>query len=532
MAGSKTQLLDDILGDRRADLSDADAVLKAWEAASGDQRAELAKSTAGGSVDRVGFEARATGGVGALWKSDDDYVIWGPASVEVVDKENDRIEASALEDALPQLMKRQSLSFEHSDQIVGKVLDTFETDEPVEVQFGDTTVERSAFPTDVITHEGMDAPALFVAGNVYNDTQKSREVREAIDAGDIDSYSISGEAIVSSMSIEGGEPVTDISKLDLSAVTLCREGMNQMAKFGVVNKHLADAGEGQRATRLAFAKSAEGSDDGAGALTADAAERILKQHTPMSNGLTKSEMQELLDKNLPDGELATLEDVEKTVEQKLSEFGKENATNTEDETEGSTDRPSGDHDNPVEQDNDYAGDADVNPAEDSEKVEEKAVGMEQVKSILKDELPDDQYKAVEPLLGDDGEGGGGDDAMGGGGDDAMGGGEPASEPEPEPEPEVEETVEPEDEMLAEEKAKAIGLDPQTLSAEQKRALAKSSDGLDVVNGVSSVAKSEAADMALDQDGDDDDSIEKALDEAETATMAGSNFVGGDGTVNL
>lgn len=490
--------------------ADPDTLSKAWESADGETRTKLAKSASAGSVERVGFEARVEGSVGALFKNDDNYVIWGPASVEVVDKENDRIKASALEEALPQLMKRQSLSYEHSDQIVGEILDKFSTGEDVEVSFGDTTTKRQDFPTDVLELDGMDAPALFVAGNVYNDTQKAQDVRESIDKGDIDSYSISGEAIVSSMSIEGGEPVTDISKLDLSAVTLCENGMNQMAKFDVVKKSLSAKGQ---ATRLAFAK-AEGSDDTDEPLTQDDAAAVLSK--TMSNGLTEEQMQKLLDKNLPDEDIATKSDVEEIAREQAEQVLKENATNTEDETEGTPDRPSGDDSNPVEQDNEYSGDADENPADDSDKVEEKSFEAK-MKETLKSRLPDDQYKAVEPLLDEE-----------------------VEEVEPEPEPEEEATDMPEepapepdaddgpDEDL-DEAVKSAGLDPDQFTDEQKQEIAKAQvSSVEKAAGVGGVA-GEDTDPAFEADSDD---IEKAVEKADGTTMAGSNFFGSDGEVNL
>jgi hypothetical protein len=496
------EAVDSILADN-PEMSEEEAYAIAWDQydEGSEERAKLAKSASTGDVQRVGFEARVGGSVNALWKNDDDFVIWGPASVEVVDKENDRIEASALQDALPQLMKRQSLSYEHSDQIVGEILDKFETDEPVEVEYGDYAEKRQEFPTDVIEHDGLDAPALFVAGNVYDDTQKAQDVRDAIDKGDIDSYSISGEAIVSSMAIEDGEPVTDISKLDLSAVTLCESGMNQLAKFGVVKKNDAEPSESKTLSR-------------------NQAEAVIKSRT-MGDTLTKQEMEKLLDKNLPDGEIPTKEDVEDISKKTAEQVFKENATNTEDETEGSTERPDGNDSNPVEQDNEYEGDADENPADDSDKVEEKSLNPEKVKSYLKSQLPDDQFKAVEPLLDEEAEdvetvepGDEEDDEM-----DEM----PSPDPEPEPDDEP-------DEELVEEKAKSLGLDPDNLSTTQKQAIAKADpSGVESVAGVQGVAKSEEDGIGWDAD---DDDIQKSIEKAEGSTMAGGKFIAGDGEVKL
>lgn len=446
-----------------------------------DERVALAKAAPGGSVDRVDFEVRAEGSVGALYKNDetDDYVIWGPASVEVVDKEDDRIQASALEDALPQLLKRETLSYEHTDQVVGEILDGFETEEPVEVAVNGETFKREEFPTDVLDLEGME-PALYVAGNVYGDTKKSREVREAIDKGEIRSYSISGEAIVTSMSIEDGRPVNDISKLDLSAVTLCKSGMNQLAGFDVVTKHVAS----------------EGSADAP--LSPDRAETLLTQKTmgdstnADDDKLTKSGMENLLDKHLPDGEIATVGQVEEIAKEQAEDVVKEELPDDEPEPETESVEP------------DEGGD-DEEPDQDSFTRDE-----------LKEKLSDDQWKAISQKL-DDGE-----------------------EPEPTPDdgPDEEEPVVPEapdddeEEEAIAAKAESLGLDPDSLSAEQRAAIAKADVGsLETVGGASSVlGKSDDEPSFLGDE--DDEGAEDLLKNAEGTTIAGGNFIGSDGEVKL
>lgn len=442
------------------------------------ERVALAKAAPGGSVEKVDFEVRAEGSVGALYKNDetDDYVIWGPASVEVVDKEDDRIQASALEDALPQLLKRETLSYEHTDQVVGEILDGFETDEPVEVSINGETFKREEFPTDVLDLEKMD-PALYVAGNVYGDTKKSQEVREAIDKGEIRSYSISGEAIVTSMSIEDGRPVNDISKLDLSAVTLCKSGMNQMAGFDLVTKHDAT----------------EGSDDAP--LSPDRAESLLTQKTMGDQNddddtLTKSGMENLLDKHLPDGELATVEDVEEIAKEQAEEVVKEEIPE-EPETE-EVEPDAGGDDEPDE------------PEQDSFTRDE-----------LKEKLADDQWKAIQQKL--DGED------------------EPAPEPTPDEGPDDDPIVPeaddgPDEEEMVAAKAESLGLNADNLTAEQREAIAKADVGdLETVGGAGSVLGKSDATPSFD---DDEEAAEDLLKSAEGTTLAGSNFIGHDGEVKL
>lgn len=452
MSGNISKAVQTVLDDpdRTDDLSKAYAI--AWENSEGDKqkRARLAKSAPNGSVSKMEFEISTEGSVGGVFKADDDFVIWGPASVEVVDKERDRIKADALENALPQLLKRKRLSYEHSDQIVGDILERFKTEEPVEVTVNGKSYERTDFPTDVLKLDGMK-PGLFVAGNIYNDSQKSQEVRKQIEAGDIDSYSISGEATVTEMAVKDGQTFTDILKMDLSAVTLCREGMNQKAKFDTVSKtdSIAESNalNPQRAASIAktrIQKTMSNKND-------DDVQKFVKA------------LDKTLEERLPDGELATKGDVEEMVDERLK--AQEGSP-----AEGTPDRPDGNSDTPTNQSDEYEGDTDdwgEDPTDDPDKVEQtksKTYSKEELKSAL----PDDQFKAIEPLLDEEEE-------------DEMGG-EPDIDPADEQPDEMVDPEMPDDDPLGDDEegesdpvmaSKAVdNLDWDRLSEGQKRALAK------------------------------------------------------------
>lgn len=280
-------------------------------------RSAMAKSA---KIEKVGFEAEVHSQFTVFKAGDDDFIIWGPASVEVVDKEGDKIQAKALQKALPQLLKRARLSLEHSDQLVGRILERFETDDPVEVEIGDRTFKRSEFPTDVLEVEKMD-PALYVAGEIYNDSRQARDTRKRIENGELDSYSISGEALVTQKKVTSdGESYDDIVDLDLSAVTICEEGMNQEAKFARI------AGTGDK-TASATAKSDDPVSPGSGrgesptvSAVADLAKSAIdetmsdtdKSSDDSGGGFDPdaltTEFKSVLDSKLPDGELATKDD--------------------------------------------------------------------------------------------------------------------------------------------------------------------------------------------------------------------------------
>lgn len=204
---------------------------------SGDLSHVLSKAD---SIAKVDFNIDVDRSIAMVFKQDDEFLIWGPASVEIVDKEQDRISTDALDKALPQLLRRAALSYAHTDQLVGRILERFETDEPVTVTIGGKTYKRDSFPTAVIDMEDGDPPALFVAGEVYGDTKQSQTVRQKIESGEIDSYSISGEALVTEKQVSNDMVFNDILEIDLSAVTLCEEGMNQGAKFARIDGQVGD----------------------------------------------------------------------------------------------------------------------------------------------------------------------------------------------------------------------------------------------------------------------------------------------------
>ncbi len=155
-----------------------------------------------------------------LIKSDDGhFYIYGPASVEIKDKQNDKIRASALESSLSQLIRRGRLSYSHQDVIVGEILP-------------EATIGGKLYKTQV-THDRM-----MVLGDIWDDTEASQEARQKSQDGTLKSYSISGQ-------IRKGGAVRvcddtgcfrDIFKIDQHAVTLCEEGMNPEANYKILQK--------------------------------------------------------------------------------------------------------------------------------------------------------------------------------------------------------------------------------------------------------------------------------------------------------
>jgi len=281
------------------------------------------------TLQKISFEASVNRGVQAVFKKQDDFVIWGPASVEIVDKEGDKISVEALGEALPQLLRRARLSLEHTDQIVGRILERFETEEPVEIEINGDRYERSEFPTDVLNLDDGEPAALYVAGEVFNDTQQSKRARERIQDGELTSYSISGEALVTRKKVEAGSVYDDILDIDLSAVTLCEEGMNQGAAYAKVEGELSGKDLAGEATDDDVSKREEvpvldhpvtqGVGGQAGATSADdpqtaTVSKNMSDTDSETSSKEKSEggatIEDVLKRLPEDGELATKNDLE------------------------------------------------------------------------------------------------------------------------------------------------------------------------------------------------------------------------------
>jgi len=279
-------------------------------------------------MEKIDFEASVHRGIQSIFKKGEDFVIWGPASVEIVDKEGDKISVEALGKALPQLLRRARLSLEHTDQIVGRILERFETEEPVEIEINGEIYERQDFPTDVLDLDDGEPPALYVAGEVYDDTQQSKRARERIRDGELTSYSISGEALVTRKKVEDGVVFDNILDLDLSAVTLCEEGMNQGANYAKVEGELSGkdlAGESseekedvskqetpvlEHPTVSGVGSNGVGSSDQQPATTAKSMSNDNNGDTSNGKSQDGASVEDVL-KRLPDeGELATKEDLD------------------------------------------------------------------------------------------------------------------------------------------------------------------------------------------------------------------------------
>ncbi len=149
-----------------------------------------------------------------------DLYIAGYASVDMVDKQGDRIPASALTKAFGKFMGNKAfrnVQLAHSGIQVGEVVDNY------------TDSEGRVWKSEVDEH------GLFVVCRVRDDIQKAREVQKQVRSGDLKAFSIGGQALfrVTKTTPEHGTH-REITDLELHEITLCKKGINPEARYTIL----------------------------------------------------------------------------------------------------------------------------------------------------------------------------------------------------------------------------------------------------------------------------------------------------------
>jgi len=157
-----------------------------------------------------------------ILKAQDDLIIAGYASIEMVDKQNDLITLKALEEAVQKFMEKneyRNVMTNHSNVQVGEVVN----------KYRDT--KGQVYKTQV------DDVGFFVVIKLRNDIEKAKEVSRDIKQGTLRSFSIGGQALEKRTvrNQEIGE-YNEISKLELHEVTICEKGINPEAKFDILKQ--------------------------------------------------------------------------------------------------------------------------------------------------------------------------------------------------------------------------------------------------------------------------------------------------------
>lgn len=163
----------------------------------------------------------STSGISIL-KSGNDLVVAGYASVELVDKQGDLITRGALNDAFGNFMKSdkyRNVQLAHSNIQVGEVIDSF--------------VDSNGR----MWKSEVDDTGMFVVVKLRNDIEKAREVAAEIRKGNLQGFSIGGQAFkrVRKADESHGE-YQEISKMELHEITICEKGINPEAQFRILKE--------------------------------------------------------------------------------------------------------------------------------------------------------------------------------------------------------------------------------------------------------------------------------------------------------
>lgn len=155
-------------------------------------------------------------------KSGSDLVVAGYASVELVDKQGDLITRGALKDAFDGFMKSdryRNVQLAHSNIQVGEVIDNY--------------VDSNGR----MWKSEVDDTGMFVVCKLRNDIEKAREVAAEIRKGNLQGFSIGGQAFKRVRKADGehGE-YQEISKMELHEITICEKGINPEAQFRILKE--------------------------------------------------------------------------------------------------------------------------------------------------------------------------------------------------------------------------------------------------------------------------------------------------------
>jgi len=156
---------------------------------------------------------------------EDSFVIGGYASVEVVDKQGDKVPLETLEEAWKLFTKDLDYAHVHilhSNIPVGKILLEYEDSE------GETR------------KSGVDDKGLYILVKIRNDIKKGKEVWQLIREKQLNGFSIAGE-VIASQPISNGKSFQQIDKLELHEISVVDKPANQLCLFSIM-KSMANGG--------------------------------------------------------------------------------------------------------------------------------------------------------------------------------------------------------------------------------------------------------------------------------------------------
>jgi len=158
----------------------------------------------------------------SVLKSGTDLVVAGYASVELVDKQGDLITRGALKNAFDGFMKSdkyRNVQLAHSNIQVGEVIDKY--------------VDSNGR----MWKSEVDDTGMFVVCKLRNDIEKAREVAAEIRKGNLQGFSIGGQAFKRVRKADGEHgDYQEISKMELHEITICEKGINPEAQFRILKE--------------------------------------------------------------------------------------------------------------------------------------------------------------------------------------------------------------------------------------------------------------------------------------------------------
>jgi hypothetical protein len=147
-------------------------------------------------------------------------IIGGYASVDIVDRENQRIPIAALQDAAGRFMDNfffRLVTIFHSDVVIGRILPKWTN--PLT---GETFV----------TH--VDNKGWWVVAEIRNDIEIANKAWDEMKKGNIRSFSIAGSSKDKIQKIGNGQNYEQVNDLDIVETAACEIPVNSMSHFDIL----------------------------------------------------------------------------------------------------------------------------------------------------------------------------------------------------------------------------------------------------------------------------------------------------------
>ena len=155
----------------------------------------------------------------AIFKS--DRIIYGTASLQMVDKDKQMITADALKAAFRSYLDRGQVLFYHKNIPIGTVVPSYKA------------------PDGRAFESGVRENALNVVVRVYKDTKIANEVWQDVEDGRLRSFSIGGEVIGDTVMVTDGDRTYErVDRLDLHEISIVPDPANDASYFTIIKSSI------------------------------------------------------------------------------------------------------------------------------------------------------------------------------------------------------------------------------------------------------------------------------------------------------